>query len=435
MPENKELPKSLGLAALIIYGVGDMLGAGIYGLIGAAAGVMGSMVWAGFLISAIAAGLTAISYASLGSRYPKAGGAAYITERAFKSRGLSYVMGLAVMASGLISMAASARAFSSYGTAILAFVPTNLIAAFFIAMLAFIVFLGMRESSWMNALCTAVELGGLIFIIVIAIPYWSSADLFILPIEKTNAYLPLLLLQGAVLTFYAFIGFEDLLNIAEEVKDPAKHFAIGILGAMAITTLVYLAVSISAVSVVEPQTLAATKTGPLVLVVEKAAPWFNSSVFGIVALFAIANTALLNYVMASRLAFGMSRQGLLPAVFCRLHHRRQTPFIAIVIIFFVVLTLSLLGDIGQLASATSILLLLVFIIMNLSLIILKSRKSEDKGSFEVPYIIPILGILINAGLLAARFTAEDRRPFYIASGLLIGITAVYLFTAHKKITT
>ena len=409
-----------------------MLGAGIYGLIGAAAGALGSMIWAGFLISAIAAGLTALTYASLGSRYPKAGGAAYITELAFNSRALSYVMGLAVMASGLISMSAAARAFASYGEAVFSLIPSPIVSAIFIALLALVVFLGMKESSLMNAICTAVELGGLLFIIAIAIPYWSNAELLTLPDSKTQSYLPLILLQGAVLTFYAFIGFEDLLNIAEEVKNPAKHFAIGVLGAMIITSIVYLCVSISAVAVVPPAELAASKTGPLVLVVQKAAPWFNSKIFGIIALFAIANTALLNYVMASRLAFGMSRQGLLPRVFSVLHHSRNTPHISILGIFIVVIILSSLGNIGQLASATSILLLFVFIVMNLSLIILKSKTGEEKGSFEVPYIIPVLAILINIGLLTARLLDEDWIPFYLAIGLLSVISAFYFFTGRMK---
>lgn len=433
--QTEELPKSLGLSALIIYGVGDMLGAGIYGLIGVAAGVLGNMVWAGFLISAAAALLTALSYASLGARYPKAGGAAYVTEKAFRKPIVPYMTGLIVMFSGLVSMAAAARAFAAYGIAVVPALPFSVITAIFIAVLGLINYLGMRESSWMNVLCTVIEFSGLIFIIAIGASYWGSVDLFKPPTnDPSDLYdSALLLFQGAVLTFYAFIGFEDLLNIAEEVKDPAKHFAKGILIAVLITAIIYIAVSISALSVIPAAELASAKEGPLVLVVERAAPWLNSRIFGVVALFAIANTALLNYVMASRLAYGMSRQGLLPEKLGRLHSKRRTPYIAILMIFFIVLIFSSIGDIKQLASATSILLLLVFIIMNFALIVLKLRKTEPAGPFEIPYFVPILAILINGALLLARASAADLVPFYIGAGV-IGCSALLYLTGKRQLS-
>ncbi|MCO6430981.1 MAG: amino acid permease [Deltaproteobacteria bacterium] len=429
---NKELPKTLGLTALVIYGIGDMLGAGVYGLIGVAAGAMGSMVWAGFLISAVAALLTALSYASLGSRYPKAGGAAHVAQRAFKLPAVSYVLGLSVMASGLISMAAAARAFAAYGAPFVPSVPHFVTAISFLAFLAFINFLGMRESTWMNALCTAIELSGLLFIIAVALPYWGEADLTQIPSREDNEAALLILFQGAVLTFYAFIGFEDLLNVAEEVKDPERNFAVGVLTAVLITTIVYMAVSISAVSVIPHGELAAASSGPLVLVVERAAPWVNSSIFALIALFAIANTALLNYIMASRLAFGMSREKLLPEFIGRLHGRRKTPHVAITIILVIVTVLVQLGDISQLASATSILLISVFIVMNVALLVLKRRPEEPKGSFELPSIIPIAAIAINLTLLYARLRGSDYLPFYIAGAFLLTISLLYFLSPSRK---
>jgi amino acid transporter len=407
-----------------------MLGVGVYGLIGVAAGTMGNLIWAGFLISAVAALLTALTYASLGSRYPKAGGAAYVAGRAFGSPAVSYVLGLTVMASGLVSIATASKAFASYATPLALGISPLVIGILFVGLLGFICFLGMRESSGMNIVCTSIELGGLLLVIAVSVSYWGNLNLFEFPSPgiKDLSSASLLLLQGAVLTFYAFIGFEDLLNVSEEVKDPARHFAPGVGIAVLVTCLVYLAVSISAVSVVPHQELAGHAEGPLALVISKAAPWVPAGLFGLIALFAIANTALLNFVMASRLTFGMARQKLLPTSLSTLHHTRRTPHYAIVGIFVAVVLLGFLGDLSQLAAATSVLLLLVFIVMNAALLVLKARPGEAPGTFEIPALVPICAILINLGLIAARALSPDRTPVLIAGLALLVIGASYAFT-------
>lgn len=428
------LARTMGLGALIIYGVGDMLGSGIYALIGKAAGVMGNAVWLAFFASMIAALLTGLSYASLGSRYPRAAGVAYIAQRAFGTPFLSYLLGLAVVASGLTSMATQSRAFAGYFLGLVglsAASPITIIAVIlaFIGVLTFINFWGMRESTWLNLLCTAVEAAGLLLIIAVGVRFWGGGINYLeTPAAAGGAITFPFVLSGAVLTFYSFVGFEDMLNVTEEVKDPARNFPIAVIAALGITTVIYIAVSLTAVSVVPHAELAASGQ-PLVEVVKRAAPWFPSSAFSFVALFAITNTALLNYIMGSRLVYGLARQGLVPRRLGTVHPRRKTPHIAIFVLLFIVLALALSGNVSQLASATSVLLLGVFIVVNAALIVLKRRADEPRGLFEIPTFVPVLGILMCAVILWHATSAA----LLTALALLAGISVLYLIMRPKHV--
>lgn len=422
---------TLGVIALMIYGVGNMLGAGIYGLVGKAAGELGNMVWMGFLASMIAAGLTGLSYASLGSRYPRAAGAAYITHRAFGITAISYVVGLAVMMSGLTSLAAASQVFASYAHEIVTDVPVKWVVVGFILALTVVNYVGMRESAWVNAICTAIEAGGLLLVVAVGARYWGSVDYFDARSIKNPGgdFSVSLMLSGAVLTFYAFIGFEDLLNISEEVRNPRRNFPLALLAALGIAATLYMAVCITAVSVVPHAQLAAA-SGPLVEVVRIAAPWVPPMLFTVVAMFAVTNTALLNYIMGSRLVYGMARQGLLPALLGRVHSRRSTPHIAILLLLVIVLGLALAGDIKALASATSLLLLGSFTLVNLALVVLKRRPGEPRGGFEVPLVVPIGGAIVAVTFIVNRVIdgvrAGELAPVYIAGGIVAAISVMYL---------
>ncbi len=437
--EETNLVPTMGLFALVMYGLGDMLGAGIYGLVGVAAGLMGNMLWVSFLISMLAALLTGLSYASLGSRHPRAGGAAYVVERAFKRPFLSYMVGLAVMASGFTSMAAAGRAFAQYAEVFAPALAPGFIIATFLLALALINFQGIKESSAFNILCTILELGGLFFIIVVGLRYWGTVDLFDATsvTNPTGELTTILLMQGAVLTFYSFIGFEDMINVSEEVKDAPRVFPKALVIALVLTSIVYILVSITAVSVVTHSELARAQgtiseaTGPLAKVANVAAPWLNTSVFTVISLFAIANTALLNFIMGSRLAYGMAREGLLPRVLGRVHKTRRTPHIAILVLFGIVLVLSLIGDLSHLASATSLLMLTAFVIVNGSLIALKRRHSEPHGLFEVPMFVPVLGIIVCSAMIASRIFNGDSQAPLIAGGILVAIATLYLILRPK----
>ncbi|MGB7158287.1 MAG: amino acid permease [Tepidisphaeraceae bacterium] len=461
------LLRTMGLFSLVVYGVGDMVGSGIYGTVGKAAGQMGNAVWLAFVVSMIAAMLTGLSYANIASRYPRAAGAAYVTHRAWHVAFLSYVVGLTVAASGLTSMATSTNVFSatfadvlgvtkSLGTIELSlgqWTLVNLPGAVAIIIVAFLLFLtfvnfwGMRESMWTNLLCTGVEVGGLLFVIAVGLRYWGSIDYFETPPASDGSATtlgPTMLFSGAVLTFFAFVGFEDMLNVSEEVKRPQRTMPWGIILAVAIATLLYIAVAVTSVSVVHYSVLA-NAPAPLAAITEKAAQWLPPWVFKVVTMFAVANTVLINYIMGSRLLYGMARQGLVPAPLGRVHATRRTPYLAILTLLAVVLVLAFASGVTQLATATGLLLLFCFAIVNGSLIVLKLRRGEPRGAFEVPVIVPALGILVNVVLIAYRLIDQIRiardapgqsglSAPAIAGLLVLGIAILFFVMRPKAIT-
>lgn len=439
-----ELKRTIRWPQLMLYGIGSMLGAGIYGLVGKAAGVMGGAVWVAFLVAMIAALLTAISYASIASRYPKAGGAAYVSYRAYRKPWLSYVVGLTVLCSGLSSIATQSKVVASNLNSLIGFewgftilgteAEIVLLAVAFLLAVAGIVFRGITESLWANAVCTAMEVSGLLLVIVVGCQYWGSVDLLEVPPSPDGAVSGLtlaLVMQGAVLTFFSFIGFEDMLNVAEEVENPNRTMPIAVIGAMLAASAIYIMVAITAVSVV-PWPELAEAPAPLKHVIEIAAPWFPPVGFVIITIAAVANTALVNMVMGSRLLYGMSQQGLLPPAVGKVHGTRRTPHIAILIILGIVVSLQFAGNIEQLASATVLLLLTVFMLVNGALVVLQHREGNHPNCFNVPMFVPILGSLICAVMIVARISDGDARAPTIAAVLIGGIVVLYWLTARKN---
>lgn len=432
MTEEPTLRRSIGPVQLALYGLGSMLGAGIYGLIGKAAGLVGNAVWLAFGVALIAALLTALSYASLGSRYPRAAGAAYVTQRAYGLPLLSFMVGLALVCSGLTSVATQSRVFAANLAALLQIdaIPIWVLALGFLLILAGIVFRGIRESIWVNVLCTVVEALGLVLVIAVGLSYWGSVDYLEMPPVAIEEGEWLLLMQGAVLTFFAFIGFEDTFNVAEECRDPERTIPLGLILAMGLAAILYMAVAITAVSVV-PWAELAEAPGPITEVVRRAAPVIPPIVFTAITLFAVANTALVNYVTASRLIYGMARQGLLPSRLGVVHAGRRTPHIAIALLFLIAVPLALAGTIADLAAATVLLLLAVFAVVNGALFVLKRRPGEPRGYFEISPLVPALGALVCLVLVGVRVVTGDMGAPLIAGVLLLGSGGIYLLLRPK----
>lgn len=428
-----QLRRTIGPVQMALYGLGSMLGAGIYGLIGKAAGQAGNAVWLAFVVALVAALLTALSYASLGSRHPRAAGAAYVTERAYGISLLSFMVGIALVCSGLTSIATQSQVFAANVAALFGLegIPLSWLALGFLLLLTGIVFRGIRESMWVNVLCTLVEAGGLVLVIVAGASYWGSVDYLATPAVVGGDYAALLIMQASVLAFFAFIGFEDMINVAEETRDPERTVPLGLILAMAGAALLYIAVAVTAVSVV-PWTELAEAPGPITAVMERAAPSIPPVVFTAITLFAVANTALVNYVTASRLIYGMARQRLLPARLGDVHAARRTPHIAVAVLFLVLAPLALLGTIAELAAATVLLLLLVFTVVNGALFILKGRKDERQGRFEIPRAIPALGALTCLILIVVRVTTGDWRAPALAGALLLGALALHVVMQRRR---
>jgi amino acid transporter len=439
------LLRSMGLFSLVVYGVGDMIGSGIYGTVGKAAGQLGNAVWLAFLVSMLAAIFTGLSYANLASRYPRAAGAAYVTHRAFQWAFLSYLIGLTVTASGLTSMATQTNVFADNIHSMLG-APWLVVALLFLGVMTLVNFWGIRESMWTNLLCTTVEVGGLLLIIAIGVRFWGGVNYLETPRATFDANGDLLshglttsmLLSGAVLTFFSFMGFEDMLNVAEEVKEPRRTMPWGIVLALAVVTVLYLAVAVTAISVV-PHRMLAADPAPLSAIANRAAPWLPPRTYDFLTLFAVTNTMLVNYIMGSRMLYGMARQGLLPAALGRVHARRKTPHVAILTLLVVVLILALSGGadgVRTLASATALLLLFAFMVVNAALIALKLRSGEPPGAFEVPIWVPAIGVLINGTLIVARLfdpSADSRAPI-IAGAIALAVTVLYFLIRPQSVS-
>ena len=234
-----------------------------------------------------------------------------------------------------------------------------------------------------------------------------------------------------MLAFFAFIGFEDMYNVAEEVRHPERTLPLGLILAMAAAALLYIAVAVTAVSVVPWHELAEAP-GPITEIITRAAPAIPPIVFTTITLFAVSNTALINYVTASRLIYGMARQGLLPASLGNVHASRLTPHIAIAALFLILAPLALLGTIAELAAATVLLLLLVFTVVNGALFVLKRRKGELPGQFEVPLFVPAAGAIVCLVLIVVRVATGDWRAPALAGVLLLGSLVLYALMRRAR---
>ncbi len=335
--EKTELKRVMGPGLLLLFIIGDVLGTGIYALTGEVAAEVGGVVWLPFLIAFVVALLTACSYLELVTKYPRAAGAALYTHKAFGIHFITFLVAFAVMSSGITSASTASRAFAANFEASLGLGfgdwGTPLIAVGFIALIAAVNFRGVGESVKMNVVLTVVEVTGLL--IIIGIGLWaiaggqgdvSRAWTFETP-EGNGYFWPVI--AATTLAFFAMVGFEDSVNMAEECKEPSRLFPKVLLTGLAITGVVYVLVSISAITLVSAAELGEGDT-PLLKVIQAGAPGFPISIFAVITMFAVANSALINMMMASRLIYGMAREGVVPEALGKVHKGRRTPHIAII---------------------------------------------------------------------------------------------------------
>ncbi|WP_243791555.1 APC family permease [Saccharopolyspora gloriosae] len=426
------LKKVMGPKLLLFFVVGDILGTTVYSLTGKVAGKVGGALWIPFVVAFVVAFLTACSYLELVGKYPKAGGAPLYVHRAFGIHFITFIIAFAVMCSGITSAASAAQAFSgNYLEEIFPEVgPLAIVVALaFLVLLALVNFRGVGESVKMNVVLTCVELGGLLLVIAFGVYALisGSSDPAVAPdpgrlLEFNPDSSPLLAVTSATaLAFFAMVGFEDSVNMAEETRNPAKVFPRALLLGLAITAAIYLIIAVITSTLVPTDELAATDA-PLLLVVKAAAPWFPPILFSIIALFAVTNTALINMLMASRLVYGMSNERIIPSVFGRVHRSRQTPWVAILFTSILAVVLVSLLEIEDLGSTTSLLLLVVFAIVNVAVLVLRKDVVEHKH-FKAPTWVPVLGAvlcLFFASPLSGRPVAE-----YLVAGALLLIGVVF----------
>ncbi|HEX6025430.1 MAG TPA: APC family permease [Solirubrobacter sp.] len=402
---------------LLLFIVGDILGGGIYARTGEVAGEIGGAIWTGFALAAIVAAFTAASYAELVSKYPQAAGAALYIHRAFKTPLLTFVVAFAVMSSGLASAAALATAFGGDYLSEFVDLPKILVGLVVIAAVTAINLRGIKESASFNVVCTLIEVGGLLLVLIIggAFLFDGGGDAG-RAFEFKEGEAPLLLVvAGASIAFYALIGFEDAVNVAEETKDSTHTFPRTLFLGLGMAGLIYLLVTIVAGMAVPADTLAGSD-GPLLEVVALGPLALNSKVFSAIALFALINGCLLNLVMASRLMYGMARENVVPSVLGKVHAGRRTPWVSILFTASIACVLVTLGDLSTLADTTVLLLLLVFIGVHVAALVLR-RTPVDHDHFRAWTILPYLGI-VTCAALAVQSIADDPELLLWAGGLI-----------------
>ncbi|WP_133126860.1 APC family permease [Legionella nagasakiensis] len=389
------LKRSLSKLLITFYGLGTILGAGIYVLVGKVATHAGIYTPLAFLLASSIALFTAVSYAELSSRFPKSAGEAFYVQKAFQKQWLSAFIGWLVVFTGLVSAAAITRGFVGYFQLFID-VPSWVAIVFLVVFMGIIAIWGIKESAMMVMLITLIEVGGLVIIIFLASDSWHRlpglwhAAPSMSTLEWTGIF------SGAFLAFYAYIGFEDMVNVAEEIKNPEKNLPPAIFWALGIATLLYLLVALAMILAL-PMDELAKSDAPLATFI--AAKGFSPNLIALISLVAIINGALVQVIMASRVIYGMANQQNAPQCLATVHPRTQTPVVATLLVVTIILILALWFNIEALAKLTSTIILCVFMMIHLALIRIKWQKKVSRNAVSYSVFFPIAGFVLSTGFL------------------------------------
>lgn len=413
---------------LFLFILGDVLGAGIYALVGELAGESGGAMWAPLMLAFFMALLTAASYAELVTKYPKAGGAAIFAQRAFRRPIISFLVGFAMLAAGVTSAAGLSIAFAGDYLSTFVDIPTSLAAPVFLVLLALLNARGIKESVRSNVVMTVIEVSGLLLVIVVvAVAVGGGAGeasrLVELPPETGAASA---VLAGAILAFYSFVGFEVSANVAEEVQDVSRVYPRALFGALAVAGIVYALIGVGSALIMPPGELAGSSS-PLLDVVEQSGVGVPDWAFSLIALIAVANGALLTMIMSSRLAYGMADEGLLPSGLTRVLPNRRTPWVSIIVTTLVAAGLTIIGDLGMLAETVVLLLLLVFVSTNLAVLVLR-KDTVDHDHFRAPRVLPVLALVTCAVLLSQ----QSAQVWLLGAGMMVLGVVLYAVTGRFR---
>ena len=441
--EQPELNRVIGPRLLLLFIVGDILGTGVYALTGSVAGEVGGAAWAPFLVAFAVATITAFSYLELVTRYPQAAGAALYTHKAFGVHFVTFLVAFTVMCSGITSASTASNAFAGFlndgfdlGFEVGG--PGILVTALgFMALVAAVNFRGVGESVKANVVLTLVELSGLLMIIFIGLyavtqgnADFSRVVVFDSPSDKSTFFA---VTAATSLAFFAMVGFEDSVNMAEECEDPIRDFPKMMLTGLGVTGVIYILVSITAVALVPVGDLVDPDKGQaLTQVVAAGAPDFPfDTIFPFIGMFAVANSALINMLMASRLLYGMANQDVLPRALGKVHHTRRTPWVSI--LFTTAISFALIAyvvrasaseegatSVALLGGTTALLLLCVFTVVNIALIVIRRRPSDQEHQhFTAPTVLPYIGAITCAFLAGPWARSDDQQEQYVIAGFLL----------------
>ena len=389
-----ELKRALGLFDVTMAGVGIILGAGIYALIGIAAGIAGNATWLGFFISALIAILTGLSYAELTSMYRGDSGEDQYVNHAI-GRKFALFVSYSIIAAGFISAAAVAIAFGGYLRGLVN-IPILVGATLAVLLTSYINYKGIKETSKINIISTSVELIGLLFIIFLGFSSFGNVDYFNMPNGFTGV------LSTAALVFFAYMGFESIIKLSEETKDPEKTIPKAIVLSILIASVIYILVAISAVSIIGWDTLAKSEA-PLALAAQAVLGSKAFIVLAVIALVSTSNTVLITMVTTSRLIYGMAKEKGLPKFLSYVHKVNKTPSNAVWVLSAVTFLFVLFGNLEFVANLTNLFLFITFASVNLSLIILRYNNSKMKRKFKAPLNIGKFPVLAMLGFLSSLF--------------------------------
>lgn len=385
------LARTLGLTTTTLMGVGVILGAGIYALVGKAAGLAGEAVWLSFVAAAVAAALTGLSYAELSGLIPRAGGEYHYARRAFGP--LAAFMTSWLLLGGLtVASAAVALGFAGYLGALYPVpMPVGLLGILLLS--AAVLSWGTKESAGLAIAGTLLEVIGLIVVIAVGLPELGEVDLTAMPHGAGGV------VAAATLIFFAYIGFEEIVQLAEETHDPGRTLPRALLLSIAITSVLYVLVALAAVAVLGAEALGSSDS-PLADVVEAAVGWKASAAIAVVALFSTGNTVLLLVMSSARLLYGMAEDGALPRALAHVHPGRRTPIRATLLIAALAAGTALAFErIEVVAELTNLALFATFVVMNLAVIALRFREPDAPRPFRIPGaigrvpVVPVLGIV------------------------------------------
>jgi len=427
---NYKLKKGIGLFEATLYGIGIILGAGIYALIGVGAGIAGNALWLSFVVGAVIAAFTGFSYAELSSMYSKEAAEYVYTKHAFKKEILAFIVQWIMFFTVVVSIPTVALGFAGYWSFLFGG-NMVIIALALIALMSLLNYFGIKESAKYNDISTIIEAAGLAAIILLGLYYgtkhgtFASMNFFQSPTGVTG------ILTATTIIYFAFIGFENLVNISEEAKDAKHIIPKALLISLAVSAVIYILVSIAVVSIVGWENLASSKA-PLAEAAEKVVPK-GSAVLALIALFATSNTVLILLIIGSRLLYGLSANKSLPGFFSNVG-KRGTPYASILFICVLAGFSLLFGGIKKLAHLTDLGIFTVYIFVNLSVIVLRYREPETKRLFKAPVnigrfpLLAFLGILLNVGML---YFFELSTFVYGLALLLVGIVLYFLFDTNK----
>ncbi len=425
-----KLQRSLSLPQLIFYGVGTIVGAGIYSVIGVVAGEAGNNLWISFVFAAIAAMITALSYAELTSTFPKAGAEYQFLKAAMPQwRIFAFMAGFLIALNTAATCATVSLAFGGYLNVFID-VPVSLIAFALLALCTVINIAGIRQSTWVSIFLICIEVSGLLAIIWFG---FSNGDVARPFADVGSSFGSPGIYAATALVFFIYIGFEDIANLTEEAKDPTRNIPRALIISVIITSIIYILVAMSVIAILPAEELAKSDS-PLVAVANTVGS-STGKMIGIAALFATASTALISLISISRMLFGMARDGDMPKLLSKILPKRKTPWVAALALFIAAILLLPLGKVKIVASISSFWVLTVFIAIQISVIILRYKKPRINRPFKTPFsigkfpVLPFIGILISLALI----TQFDAIVYYVGFGaMLLGVVCYPLLMKINK---